>query len=89
MSVTEVEASGLVCTTCNQVTRPGGECGCPAYVPAEAKAYGTASAELEWVMRRIGEPCNNFAVTRERRKLIELCVAIADEHGHEVRHGGR
>jgi len=30
---------------------------------------------------------NDFSATAARRALIELCVRIADEYGHEVRHG--
>jgi hypothetical protein len=100
-----VEASGLVCTTCMQVSQPGGRCGCPV------RSHTTSAAQqriYDWhraldqrdLFRRVAEGLtqarpligiqqNNVEATAARRQLLELCVAIADEYGHEVRHGGR
>jgi hypothetical protein len=56
-----------------------------AFRPAVARAYEAAAAELEWVMRTLGTQQENPAATAARRKLIELCVRVADKYGSEVR----
>lgn len=55
--------------------------------PVCAMDFEVARARLEDVEVGFGEQQNNFAATVARRQLLELCVRIADQFGHEVRRG--
>lgn len=52
-------------------------------------AYRCLAQDLEEILPDLRRNQNSFALSAARRKVLELCVRIADEYGHEVRHGSR
>lgn len=56
---------------------------------SDADMYRLLDLHLNWAERHLSEMQNNFEATVQRRRVLERCVRIADQYGHEVRHGGR